>query len=101
MTILTRVARSADGLCCALAAKKGFLQCRSGAADPHRAGLLIVRDTAEGALLLTSRPPCQAESADADESVRGRKDEGHIRGHDAGSRVTSGGVETMLGVEVV
>lgn len=45
------------GLCCALAAKKGFLQSRSGAPDAHRAGLLVVRDCAEGALPLLSQPP--------------------------------------------
>ena len=32
-------ALSPYGLCCALAAKKGFRQSRSGAPDPHRAGL--------------------------------------------------------------
>ena len=48
---------SAHGLCYALAAKKGFQQARSGAPDPHRAGLLVVRDCAEGALLFASQPP--------------------------------------------
>ena len=48
---------SAHGLCYALAAKKGFQQARNGAPDPHRAGLLVVRDCAEGALLFASQPP--------------------------------------------
>ena len=50
-------ALSAHGLCYALAAKKGFQQARNGAPDPHRAGLLVVRDCAEGALVFASRPP--------------------------------------------
>ena len=50
-----RDALSPVGLCCALAAKKGFRQTRScGAPDPHRAGLLIIRDCAQGALPLAS-----------------------------------------------
>ena len=47
-------ALSPYGLCCALAAKKGFRQSRSGAPDPHRAGLLMIRDCACGALPLHS-----------------------------------------------
>ena len=50
-------ALSAYGLCCALAAKKGYRQSRSGAPDPHRAALLIARDCAHGALPLVSRVP--------------------------------------------
>ena len=48
-------ALSAYGLCCALAAKKGYRNSRSGAPDPHRAALLIARDCAQGALPLVSR----------------------------------------------
>ena len=44
-------------LCHALAAKKGFQMSRNGGPDAHRAGLLLVRDCADGALLFASRPP--------------------------------------------
>ena len=48
---------SAYGFCYSLAAKKGFLQSRNGTPDPHRAGLLIIRDAAQGALPWASQPP--------------------------------------------
>ena len=49
---------SAHGLCHALAAKKGFQRGKgSSAPDAHRAGLLLVRVCAEGALLFASQPP--------------------------------------------
>ena len=52
---------SAHGLCHALAAKKGFQRGKgSSAPDAHRAGLLLVRDCAEGALLFASQPPDEA-----------------------------------------
>ena len=54
---------SAHGLCLAIAAKKGFQQGKgSSAPDAHRAGLLLVRDCAEGALLFASQPPSPSEA---------------------------------------
>jgi len=45
------------GFCCALAAKKGYRQSRSGKPDPHRAALLVIRDCAQGAVPWASDAP--------------------------------------------
>ena len=51
-----RAQLSPYGFCCALGAKKGYRQTRSGAPDPHRAGLLVIRDCAQGAVAIASTP---------------------------------------------
>eukprot|EP00471_Norrisiella_sphaerica_P011802 CAMPEP_0184497410 /NCGR_PEP_ID=MMETSP0113_2-20130426/36460_1 /TAXON_ID=91329 /ORGANISM="Norrisiella sphaerica, Strain BC52" /LENGTH=609 /DNA_ID=CAMNT_0026884503 /DNA_START=43 /DNA_END=1872 /DNA_ORIENTATION=- len=47
-------------ICEAYAEKKGYLLGRGGAPDTHRAGLEIVRDCVDGALLLAFAPPFES-----------------------------------------
>ena len=49
------------GFCVALAERKGFRLSRGrGAADPHRAGLEVLRDCVDGAVCLAFSPPDEA-----------------------------------------
>ena len=43
---------SPHGICCALAERRGFQISRNGAPDAHRAGLAILQDVVDGAILL-------------------------------------------------
>ena len=48
------------GICCALAATRGFLMSRSGAPDAHRAALALLADVCDGAISLCVWPETEA-----------------------------------------
>lgn len=54
-----------QAICEAFAEKKRYFLKRGGAPDVHRAGLEIIRDAVDGALLVAFRPPDEAKSGAA------------------------------------